>query len=284
MSGVSQPFIIVPPLTTCTTAYVVVGDGKPPYRIYPIASGSGNATSLENVPEMASAGVFPWRVDFNQGANLTWVVVDDANRVGYSDFRVVRAQTSTGITTCSKTVYGSSSNSGRDAAIGGAVGGVVLLAAILVTYLVYRRYKKQRRLEEEFANLPQARESADSVEMSSPSGPAGVVRHGTFNLHHVQLNEGNTHDAPPSYVPPPPKRRFMGLRSSRPASRTNSVIGSEAEADAAATTTTPETAASTVAASEMEQQESPTVAAETEREEEHEVTPTPLRTSSPQRD
>ncbi|KDE09732.1 hypothetical protein MVLG_00134 [Microbotryum lychnidis-dioicae p1A1 Lamole] len=251
MSGVYEPFIIVPPLTKCTTAYIVVGDGTPPYKVYPIASGSGNATSLENVPALTKAGAFPWRVDFSQGANLTWVVVDNSNRIGYSDFRVVRAQPATGITTCSKTVFGSGSKkSTRDAIVGGAVGGGVLLAAILVAYLVFRRYKKQRRLEEEFANLPPTQESTGSVQMSSPSRAAGVVRHGTFNLHHVQLNEGNTFDAPPRYVPPAPKRSFVGLRSSRPTSRRNGVVESEAEAAATATTTTLDTPAeSTVATS-----------------------------------
>lgn len=96
--------------------------------MYPIASGDGNGTLLQNLPKQAAAGYYKvsigacihsrarprrlrevnsdghpraeptiplhhlkWFVDFNAGANLTFVLVDGAGASAYSEFRVVQA-------------------------------------------------------------------------------------------------------------------------------------------------------------------------------------------------
>lgn len=64
------------------------GQGTPPYHLYPIGSGDKNGTSLETIPIQLDAGVYKWRVDFNSGANLTWVLVDAKGLAAYSDVSV----------------------------------------------------------------------------------------------------------------------------------------------------------------------------------------------------
>lgn len=65
-----NPFVVIPPLTSCETAYIVYGQGSAPYNVFPISSGGTNATSLEAIPVQQNAGVLSWRVDFDPGANL----------------------------------------------------------------------------------------------------------------------------------------------------------------------------------------------------------------------
>lgn len=64
------PYILAPPLTTCTTAYLTFGQGSAPFTINIISTGDANGTSLEQLPLQHSPGVVKWRVDFNAGANM----------------------------------------------------------------------------------------------------------------------------------------------------------------------------------------------------------------------
>jgi hypothetical protein len=64
------PFILAPPLTTCTHAYLTFGQGNQPYTLNVLATGDSNGTSLETLPVQHSAGIYKWRVDFNEGANM----------------------------------------------------------------------------------------------------------------------------------------------------------------------------------------------------------------------
>ncbi|ORY69289.1 hypothetical protein BCR35DRAFT_322258 [Leucosporidium creatinivorum] len=198
MDTYRNPFILAPPLSTCESAFLVFGQGSPPYTIFPIASGSNNGTSLENIPVQAEAGVLEWRVDFNAGANITFVVIDAVGTSAFSDFRVVQTQATTGVARCSKTVY--SNNSGGGTNVGGIVGGVLgAIVVILLGVLYYYLHRRNRRRKILASRPP----TPDSPIMS---GPAGVTRAGTFNLHQVAFTENSLDqlrmaDAPPEYVP-----------------------------------------------------------------------------------
>jgi hypothetical protein len=69
------PFVLAPPLTACDTAYLTFGQGSAPYVLNIISTGDSNGTSLEQLPVQGSAGVFKWRVDFNEGANMCVALV-----------------------------------------------------------------------------------------------------------------------------------------------------------------------------------------------------------------
>lgn len=103
-----QPFIVVPPLTTCRTSYIVFvrarakpaqsvvqtslttglcalfhlqGQGVGPYTIYPFSSGQNASVSLEAVPPQRDAVPLAWTVDFDAGANITWAIFDATGAV-----------------------------------------------------------------------------------------------------------------------------------------------------------------------------------------------------------
>ncbi|KAI5478452.1 hypothetical protein MNV49_005093 [Pseudohyphozyma bogoriensis] len=86
-----DPFIVVPPFTACETAFIVFGQGTAPYSIFPIATSSSNASSLENgIPSQKEAGVFEWKCDFDSGANITWALTDAKGKTAFSSYRVVQ--------------------------------------------------------------------------------------------------------------------------------------------------------------------------------------------------
>ncbi|GAA5822819.1 hypothetical protein JCM10212_001753, partial [Sporobolomyces blumeae] len=66
-----KPFMSVQPLTSCTDAYLVFGQGQAPYTISVIPTQSnGTFQPLETLPRQNKAGVFKWNVDFQPGANI----------------------------------------------------------------------------------------------------------------------------------------------------------------------------------------------------------------------
>lgn len=91
MTSSQLPYIIVSPFVTCTQSIIAFGGGLPPLTIYPISTGAAAAVSLEQgIPSFTtSPSSFIWTVDFDAGANLTWVVVDRNGNTAYSQFRVV---------------------------------------------------------------------------------------------------------------------------------------------------------------------------------------------------
>ncbi|KAL8286221.1 hypothetical protein RQP46_004709 [Phenoliferia psychrophenolica] len=208
------PFIVAPPFTSCEQSYLVFGQGTAPYQIFPISSGDKSGTSLEGIPLQAAAGVFEWRVDFDSGANITWVLVDAKGLSAYSDarsakerpkltrsflqFRVVQSGSAT---TCSRNVY-STKHSDLGAILGGVLGGVFGILLLLLMVFFFRRHKyKSKKRDPRHSG----RDSRASSLMGETTPTNGETRIGTFNLGHVALNEGSVErsregmGAPPVY-------------------------------------------------------------------------------------
>ncbi|GAA5842992.1 hypothetical protein JCM11251_007307 [Rhodosporidiobolus azoricus] len=192
---VYAPFIVAPPLTCCEHAYLVYGQGTPPYDINVISTGDANGTSLEAIPRRDKDGVVRWRVDFNEGANITFALTDGSGQQAYSQYRVVQAGE---VTTCSKTAY-SSHDDGPNVGgiVGGLLGALVLLALFgLLIWFRRRRLRKRRELL--------AFEGKSSSDVRLADGPAGLTRAGTFNLGNVRFTEESLDhlraiDRPPNY-------------------------------------------------------------------------------------
>ncbi|GAA6032053.1 hypothetical protein JCM8097_003406 [Rhodosporidiobolus ruineniae] len=207
------PFILAPPLTSCTTAYIVYGQGTPPYTLSVIPTG-GNG-SLEVLPERQRAGVARWRVDFDEGANITFALTDGTGAQAYSQYRVVQAGE---VTTCSKTDY-STKKTSNVGPILGAVLGVLGAVALAGLAFWWRRRELRRRRGSASRGSGLASKTPSVVDMDDmrlADGPAGVVRAGTFNLGNrgVQFTEASLDrlremDRPPNYddegdrTPPP---------------------------------------------------------------------------------
>ncbi|BGP12518.1 hypothetical protein JCM10213_007638 [Rhodosporidiobolus nylandii] len=210
MSSAYAPFIVAPPLTCCEDAYLVFGQGKAPYTVGIIASGDANGTIIEQLPEEKKAGVVRWRTDFNEGANITFVVTDGNGAQAYSQFRVVQAGE---VTTCSKTNYTHHARH-TGAIIGGVLGGLALIAACFALLWWRRRQIRARRVA---LGLDDDGKHASTDDMALASGAAGLTRAGTFNLGNVHFTEASLDhlraiDRPPTYgeaaepdgTPPPP--------------------------------------------------------------------------------
>ncbi|KAK4055255.1 hypothetical protein OIV83_000537 [Microbotryomycetes sp. JL201] len=195
-----SPFIVVPPLTTCTNAYLLVV----------LPTGTANGTVLEFIPPVANDKPVKWRVGYNEGANITFLLTDSRGQTAYSEFRVVQKQLDTGLATCSRNVYDTqSSNVNVGAAVGGSLAGLLLILGIVLAFWLHRR----RATNEHTA--PSRPETPNEASWHQHHD-AGVVRRGTFNLRHlpgVQLNEDSldahrlslSEPPPPRYVPPEPK-------------------------------------------------------------------------------
>ncbi|GAA6006707.1 hypothetical protein JCM10207_005027 [Rhodosporidiobolus poonsookiae] len=212
------PFVVVPPLTCCEHAYIVYGQGSPPYSLNVIATGDANGSSLEALPLQHHEGVFRWRVDFNEGANVTFALTDGNGQQAYSQYRVVQAGEET---TCSKTVYKSSHSS---ASVGAIVGGVLGALALLCAFFAFLWWRRRQLKKQRGVDLSGGVGGRDSKEPSLAdddvrlaSGAAGVTRAGTFNLGNVRFTEASLDhlraiDHPPGYNdeaagerdPPPP--------------------------------------------------------------------------------
>ncbi|GAA5997352.1 uncharacterized protein JCM10292_000198 [Rhodotorula paludigena] len=197
---VYDPFVVAPPLTCCESAYLVYGQGQPPYQLDVIATGDSNGTSLESLPLLRRAGVYEWRVDFNEGANITFALTDGTGRSAYSQFRVVQAGE---VTTCPKTDYTQqdSSSTNVGAIVGGVLGALAALA-LLFAFLWYRRRQRKQRIAAEVRAEGDKVLDADDVALTD--GPAGVVRAGTFNLGTLDFTEQSLDtlraiDRPPAY-------------------------------------------------------------------------------------
>ncbi|KAM0793412.1 hypothetical protein ACM66B_000863 [Microbotryomycetes sp. NB124-2] len=207
-----SPFIVVPPLTTCTTAYLLIGQGKAPYSVQVLPTGTTNGTTLEFIPPVADAKPIEWRVGFNEGANITFLLTDSQGQTAYSEYRVVQKQLDTGLATCSRNVYEPNSRVNLGAAIGGSLAGVLVILAIVAAFWFHRRHRHNSAVEQIGASRPETPNEASWREQHD----TGVVRRGTFNLRHlpgVQLNEDSldaqrmsmSEPPPPRYVPPTPK-------------------------------------------------------------------------------
>ncbi|GAA5861186.1 hypothetical protein JCM8547_008512 [Rhodosporidiobolus lusitaniae] len=195
------PFIMSPPLTTCQDAYLVFGQGTPPYIINVLATGQNTTASLEQLPIQKKAGYVKWRVDFNEGANVTFAVSDNTGTTAYSQYRVVQADLQNNVTTCSKTVYSDPSSTNAGAIAGGVVGGLALLAIVLAL-LWWRRRQLHRQAG--FFSSGRKSPSDEDDDMRLANGPAGVFRAGTFNLGNVRFTEASLDhlraiDRPPGY-------------------------------------------------------------------------------------
>ncbi|GAA5892044.1 hypothetical protein JCM6882_005674 [Rhodosporidiobolus microsporus] len=193
-----SPFIVVPPLTCCEHAYLVYGQGTPPYDINIISTGDANGTSLEAISQRDRAGVVRWRVDFNEGANITFSLTDANGQQAYSQYRVVQAGEAT---TCSKTTYSSSRGPNIGGIVGGLLGALVLLSLFGLLVWWRRRRLRQRRRE---LGLSGGSKNPSDDDMRLANGPAEVVRAGTFNLGNVRFTEASldvlrTIDRPPNY-------------------------------------------------------------------------------------
>ncbi|KAK4057623.1 hypothetical protein OIO90_001270 [Microbotryomycetes sp. JL221] len=206
-----SPFIVVPPLTTCTQTYLLVGQGRAPYSIQVLPTGTTNGTVLEFIPPVADDKPIKWTVGFNEGANITFLLTDAQGQTAYSEYRVVQRQLDTGVTTCPRNTYtktGSSTNVG--AAVGGALAGVFVILIVIVAFMLHRRHQNK-----ESSNDESRPETPHEARWRERQDEGGVVRRGTFNLRHlpgVQLNEDSvdalrmSEPPPPRYVAPEPKQ------------------------------------------------------------------------------
>lgn len=242
-----EPFIIVPPFTACDAAYIVFGQGTAPYTIYPLHSGDTHALSLESIPLQTTAGVFRWTVDFDAGSNLTWVVVDATGQSSYSASRVVQSGNLTcpyvipsaptrdsptdplpaisfAIGSCRKNVYSPNANTSSNigAIVGGIVGFLVVVAALMGWFFLRRRrqLRRDQGRSDQDRSLHDMSKLHSSSSLSSPRTRAlahqddvaltsntGVQRSGTFNLHTVDFTEPSldvlrANDRPPDYRHP----------------------------------------------------------------------------------
>ncbi|GAA5883997.1 hypothetical protein JCM3774_004573 [Rhodotorula dairenensis] len=224
------PFVLAPPLTSCEPAYLVFGQGTPPYSIAVAGTQDVNLTALETLPLQSTPGVLRWRTDFNAGANLTFVLTDGAGQHAYSAFRVVQPGA---VSTCPR---GQPKKPNRAGAIaGGVVAAVAAVGLIALASLWYVR-RARRRAAMQLAAERDAQFAASLRATASNGGAgglvvgkdpdpdnndddddrpltedaAGVVRAGTFNLGAVRFTEDSLDhlraiDRPPAYdVPPPP--------------------------------------------------------------------------------
>ncbi|GAA5969087.1 hypothetical protein JCM11641_007463 [Rhodosporidiobolus odoratus] len=236
------PFIIAPPLTCCDHAYLVYGQGKAPYTLSIIASGDANGTLLEQLPLQHKPGVARWRVDFNEGANITFVVSDGNNQQAYSQYRVVQAGD---VATCSKTNYSHQSTS-VGPIVGGVVGGVVVVA-LCVAFLWWRRRQMHKRRGILDSNDGSKHASTDDMRLTD--GPASLDRAGTFNLGNVRFTEASLDqlraiDRPPNYdetsgeILPPPvvSGRSRGNRVTAQQERLDRELAERLEREEAAAT------------------------------------------------
>ncbi|KAM0755815.1 hypothetical protein T439DRAFT_320522 [Meredithblackwellia eburnea MCA 4105] len=164
------PFIVAPPFTSCQDSYLVFGQGTPPYRIYPIATGDKNGTSLETLPIQGQAGVFKWKVDFDAGANITWTLVDSNGAYAYSTFRVVQTGS---VSHCPHDNTYSTPKSPLGAILGGVLGGLAglaILAFLLLWYFRRDRFQfrsKRRGVDEIYSR------SASPLPPPSPNSRGG---------------------------------------------------------------------------------------------------------------
>ncbi|GAA5981311.1 hypothetical protein JCM10908_004063 [Rhodotorula pacifica] len=208
------PFILAPPLTSCESAYLVFGQGTPPYTISIAGTGDANFTALESLPLQSTPGVYKWHTDFNAGANLTFVLTDKAGQHAYSAYRVVQAGA---VSTCPRG-QPKKSNNHAGAIAGGIIGAVVLVLILLSAYWFVRRARRRVAMQaaaERDAQYAahvaiQATGDKDTDEDTAlgGDGPAGVVRAGTFNLGAVRFTEDSLDhlraiDRPPAYDVPP---------------------------------------------------------------------------------
>ncbi|GAA6007312.1 hypothetical protein JCM11491_003085 [Sporobolomyces phaffii] len=200
------PFVLSPPLTSCEQAYIVFGQGSPPYLI-DILPTSGNYTNLlESLPLQHSAGVFHWTCDFQPGANITFALTDAKGQHAYSDFRVVQPGVKT---SCPKNDYAKgTAQRSIGGIVGGIVGALVLLGLFATLYLLHRR-RRNRRLRQ--LHSSHQRLNGSKVTLTDDAAPqgAGLTRAGTFNLGNVRFTEPSLDilrqiDHPPLYEPPPP--------------------------------------------------------------------------------
>ncbi|GAA5971728.1 hypothetical protein JCM8115_004221 [Rhodotorula mucilaginosa] len=219
MSGqapVYGPFVLAPPLTSCEPAFLVFGQGTPPYSIAVAGTADAIFTALETLPTQSRAGVVEWHVDFNAGANLTFVLTDGDGQHAYSPYRVVQPGA---VSTCPRGQPKKSSSSNHAGAIAGGIIGAVVLALVVLTALWYVRRARRRvamqaaaeRDAQYAAHVAIHAASKDDGDDDTPlgDGAATVVRAGTFNLGAVRFTEDSLDhlraiDRPPAYDRPPP--------------------------------------------------------------------------------
>ncbi|GAA5947095.1 hypothetical protein JCM3765_002151 [Sporobolomyces pararoseus] len=201
------PFILSPPLTSCEKAFIVFGQGSPPYTLDVLPTNGNYSNLLETLPLQHNAGYFHWTVDFQPGANITFALTDSKGQHAYSDFRVVQQGEKT---SCPKNDY--SKRVGKKS-IGGIVGGVVgalaLVALFLTLYFLHRR-RRNRRMRQLHSSHQQLNGSKLTLsDDANIQGGSGLMRAGTFNLGNVRFTEPSLDrlrqiDHPPCYEPPPP--------------------------------------------------------------------------------
>lgn len=200
------PFVVAPPLTSCEDAYLVFGQGDPPYAINVIATGDANGTSLEALPLQKDAGVLRWRTDFDTGANLTFALTDGSGAQAYSQWRVVQDGA---VTSCPKANYTPKPSPNVGAIVGGLFGALAGIA-LLCAFIWWRR-RAWKRAHPNW-NAHRADSKAGSVidpdDVCLADGPAGIARAGTYNLGQVNFTEDSLTrlraiDTPPAYAPPP---------------------------------------------------------------------------------
>ncbi|GAA5913365.1 hypothetical protein JCM6882_004101 [Rhodosporidiobolus microsporus] len=178
-----DPYIVVPPFTSCEDSYLLFGQGTPPYTLSVIGSGDSNWTVIETLPRQSREGALKWKVDFNEGANigrapflssgktqessgdnapggrrfagvLTFVLTDASNKVAYSQYRVVQAGE---VSTCPKTDYSATHHSVVGPAVGGALGGAACLALLVLSLWYLRKRRQRREAEGQHKEKPRAR-------------------------------------------------------------------------------------------------------------------------------
>ncbi|GAA5896510.1 uncharacterized protein JCM6883_006928 [Sporobolomyces salmoneus] len=198
------PFLLSPPLTSCEQAYIVFGQGSPPYTIDILPTSGNYSNLLETLPIQHSAGYFHWTVDFQPGANITFALTDKNGQHAYSDFRVVQAGEKT---SCPKNDYTKSrSTKSIGAIVGGVLGALAVIGILLTLYFLHRR-RRNRRLRQLHSSHQQLN-NGSKVTLSDSQGGSGLRRAGTFNLGNVRFTEPSLDhlrqiDHPPSYEPPP---------------------------------------------------------------------------------
>ncbi|GAA5876102.1 hypothetical protein JCM16303_007022 [Sporobolomyces ruberrimus] len=218
------PFVLSPPLTSCEEAYIIFGQGTPPYAI-DILPTDGNYTNLlESLPLQRSPGYFHWTVDFQPGANITFALTDAKGQHAYSDFRVVQAGETT---SCPKNTYSPASpKKNIGGIVGGVVGALVLIGLLLgLLYFLHRR-RRNRRLRALHSSHQHLNNGSKLTLSDDPGGQggSGLTRAGTFNLGNVRFTEPSLDrlrqiDHPPSYEPPPPVPAVSGDQITEIASR-----------------------------------------------------------------
>ncbi|KWU46886.1 hypothetical protein RHOSPDRAFT_31707 [Rhodotorula sp. JG-1b] len=206
------PFVLAPPLTSCESAFLVFGQGTPPYSIAVAGTADSNFTALETLPTQSRAGVVEWHVDFDEGANLTFVLTDGEGQHAYSPYRVVQPGT---VSTCPRGQPKKSSSNHAGAIAGGIIGALVLALVVLTSLWNVRRARRrvamQAAAERDAQYAAHVAIHADKDNDDTPlgEGAASVVRAGTFNLGAVRFTEDSLDhlraiDRPPAYDRPPP--------------------------------------------------------------------------------